>query len=201
MILPPNVSEAHFLEVVEKVVGILSRSFTFGYFDVADIKQQGRLFAIKAMEKYDPSRPLDNFLYTHVKNRLINFRRDKFRRNDPPCHDCHNSIAGETQHADKQYCPKYINWLRLNSAKQNIMNPLDISNICDEREPTTRNESSVVEDIERNELLSLIDMKLSVELRSDYLKMQSGESVPKTRREAVKAAVLEILKDNVECLN
>src|SRR3954453_8942961 len=98
MKLPDNITEADFLAAIEKVVGILASSFAFGYFEVEDIKQQARLFAIEAMKRYDPSRPLDNFLYAHIKNRLINFRRDKFRRNDPPCLSCHMSIQGQTEH-------------------------------------------------------------------------------------------------------
>lgn len=80
------------------------------------------------------------------------------------------------------------------------MNPIDIGNISDTYEPTTRTESSVVEDIETRELLALIDAKLPVELRLTYLQMQAGETVPKTKRIAVEKAVCDIVKDNIECL-
>jgi hypothetical protein len=33
-----------------------------------------------AMDRYDESRPLENFLAVHVKNRLNNFKRDKYYR-------------------------------------------------------------------------------------------------------------------------
>ena len=200
MNLPANVSEADFLTAVDKIANLLASSFTFGFYTVEDIKQQARLFAIQAMDRYDPARPLDNFLYTHIKNRLINFRRDNFRRNDPPCQLCHASLNGDTPHEDKQYCEKYQMWLKRNFTKQNIINPLDLSNICDEHEPNTRVESNVVEQLEREELLALIDMKLSVELRQVYLQMQAGESVPKAKREQVERAVLDILRENSECL-
>ena len=200
MLLPSGVSQEQFLTATEKVVNILASSFTFGYFERDDIKQQARLFAIEAMARYDPSRPLDNFLYSHIRNRLINFRRDKFRRNDPPCLACHNSIPGATIHEDRQYCEKYSAWLKRNASKQNIMNPLDIFNISDEHEPNTRTESDVVDDIAERELLALIDMKLDVELRQVYLQMKSGESVPKAKRQQVEKAILEILQDNIECL-
>lgn len=199
MKLPPNVRESDFLAATEKVVGILAPSFAFGYFEVEDIKQQARMFAIQAMEKYDPSRPLDNFLYTHIKYRLINFRRDKFRRNDPPCQSCRYALEGETLHPDKKYCDRYRAWLKRNGVKQNLMNPLDISNICDEHERTARVESTVVADIEKREILNLIDMHLDVELRQIYLQMQAGESVPKAKREQVERAVLDILQDKVSC--
>ena len=200
MYLPDSISEKVFLAATEKVICVLAHSFAFGPFSVEDIKQQARLFAIQSMDKYDISRPLDNFLYAHVKNRLINFRRDNFRRNDPPCKGCHSSVDGETAHTDKKYCIKYVIWMQRNTVKQNIISPLDISNIDDEDEKNTRRESTVVDDLIKQELLSLIDMRLDVELRSTYLQMQVGENVPKAKREAVEKAVLDIIKDNDECL-
>lgn len=199
MKLPNSVTEQDFLAATEKVISLLAHSFAFGYFEVEDIKQQARLFAIEAMSRYDPTRPLDNFLYAHIKNRLINFRRDKFRRNDPPCVNCHSSLQGETLHTDKKYCDKYLAWLKRNTVKQNVMSPLDISSIVDDNEPTTRLESTVLADLQEREIIMLIDLKLPVELRETYLKMKAGESVPKAKRLQVEQTILEIIGDN-ECL-
>jgi DNA-directed RNA polymerase specialized sigma24 family protein len=197
--LPSNLTEAQVLAAIEKVVNILAPSFRFGYFDIHDIKQEARIFGMQGMEKYDEARPLENFLYSHIKNRLINFKRDKFRRNDPPCPSCHNAIAGATSHEDGQYCDKYITWRDRNLAKQNIMNPLDLSNICDEKESRTRMPSSVVEDVERSELLKRIDDELPVELRATYLQMRDGASVPKPKRLEVERAILNILQGDLVC--
>jgi DNA-directed RNA polymerase specialized sigma24 family protein len=203
MKLPPNVTENDFVVATDKIVNLLAHSFKFGYYEAEDIKQQARLFAIEAMERYDPTRPLDNFLYSHVKNRLINFRRDKFRRNDPPCLDCHNSLPGETRHEDRQYCEKYIIWFKRNATKQNIMNPLDLGNISDEQEANTRVESSVLDDIEIAELKRMIDVKLPIELRTIYLQMldpDTRSSVPKAKRLLVERAIQEIVGESLECL-
>lgn len=199
MRVPTNMTEKQVLQAIDKVVNILGPSFTFGYFDVDDIKQQGRLFAIQAMEKYDEGRPLENFLYSHVKNRLINFKRDKYRRNDPPCQLCHNAIAGKTPHEDGQYCDKYLSWRKRNLSKQNIMNPLDITNISDEKESRTRMESSVLEDVETTEILGIIRERLPIELMSTFLQMKDGVSVPKPKRLEVERAVLAILKGELVC--
>lgn len=199
MKIPTNMTEAQVLCAIKRVVNILSTSFKFGYYDVEDIRQEATIFGIQGMEKYDESRPLENFLYTHIRNRLINFKRDKFRRNDPPCPSCHNAIAGATNHPDKQYCEKYTCWRKRNMSKQNIMNPLDISNISDEKESRTRMPSSVVEDVERSELLKEIDRELPVELRSTYLQMRDGASVPKPKRLEVERAVMMILKGELVC--
>jgi DNA-directed RNA polymerase specialized sigma24 family protein len=193
--IPPNMTEQQVLAVIDKVANLLAHGFTFGYFTVEDIKQEARIAAMSAMDRYDPTRPLDNFLYRHVKNRLINFKRDNFKRNDPPCISCHRSMAGSTEHDDKQYCSKYSSWLKRNVTKQNIMNPLDISNISDEHESRTRSESGVLEDIAQAELLRIIDAALPLELRSAYLQMRDGYSVPKAKRLEVEHAVRLILQN------
>lgn len=193
--VPPNLTEAEVLTAIDNVVNRLARSFRFGYHEVEDMKQEGRLEALRALTRYDNKRPLENFLYIHVKNRFINFKRDKFRRNDPPCKLCHNSVQGHTQHPNGRYCDKYELWHKRNTTKQNIMNPLDISGISDEKEPHTREESTVLSGLEQAELLSLIDSKLPVELRATYLQMKDGVFVSRARRAEVEGAIKEILSE------
>lgn len=199
MRIPPGMTEDQVVAAIDKVVNTLAPRFQFGYFTVEDMKQEGRKFAIIALPKYDEKRPLENFLYSHVKNRFINFKRDKYKRNDAPCKLCHNCADGETGHPDGHYCSKYENWRKRNLSKQNIMNPLDISNISDERETNTRTKSGVLENIEYEELMRQIDDKLPVELRAAYLQMVQGESVPKSKRLEVEQAVLAILEGDILC--
>ena len=40
------------------------------------MKQQAAIFALEGLEKYDNKRPLENFLWTHVRNRLFNYKRE-----------------------------------------------------------------------------------------------------------------------------
>jgi hypothetical protein len=192
MNLPHGKTEAEVLLAIEKAVNILAPSFVFGYFDLDDIKQQGRVYALQALAAggYDPSRPLENFLYAHIRNRYINLRRDKLRRSDAPCLRCH---AGDPCGEDGQTCRRYDDWLARNQAKANILRPLDIEHIADERERRARVASTVCEDAERDELLRRIDEQLPVELRSSYLQMRAGVSIPRARRLVVEAAVKEIL--------
>ncbi len=197
MVIPPGHTEATVLEAIERAVGVLAPSFTFGYFDVDDIRQQGRVFAIEILEKetYDPSRKLENYLYTHIHNRLCNFKRDNFRRNDPPCPPCHRGEWCE----EGGPCSKYSAWKKRNAAKSNLMRPLDIEHVHDEHEPGTRTPSTVEDDVQLQELLRMIDQDLPVELRQSYLQMRAGVSVPKARRLQVEKAVSEILKGEVGC--
>jgi RNA polymerase sigma factor (sigma-70 family) len=193
-IVPEGYSEAEVISEIERIISILAPTFKFGYYDVDDIKQEARIEAWKALARYDPSRPLANFLYTHVRNRLINLKRDKYHRNDPPCKLCHEGRL----HSVTEACGRYKDWCKRNTSKQNIMNPLDLLNISDENEKNTRSESGVLDDIVINELLRRIDEELPVELRSHYLQMRSGMNIPKARRREVEKAILEILNNEVE---
>jgi len=189
MNLPPGYTEQRVLEAIEKAVTILAPSFVFGYYDLDDIKQEARTFGLQCLDKYDVSRPLENFVYTHIRNRLINLRRDKLRRNDAPCEKCHNGTTCNEGH----YCEKYQVWLDRNLAKANIMRPLDLNYISDEGEHKTKLDSTVCEDVEIQELCRLVDEKLPVDLRAAFLQMRAGVSLPKAKRQEVELAVKEIL--------
>lgn len=202
MKIPPGHTEESVLEAIEKVVNVLAPSFVFGYFQLEDIQQQSRLFALKVLEKgkYDPSRPLENFLYTGVYRLLLNLQRDKLKRNEPPCKKCHKGESCEDAY-DGQRCERYNAWVTRNQAKANLLRPLDLNHISDEKERRTRLASSVHEEVEIDEILKRIDVELPVELRSAYLQMRAGVSVPRAKRQQVEAAVKLILGGEVECQN
>lgn len=199
MVIPPGKTEADVLEAIGKAADILAPSFAFGCYDEDDIRQQCFIYAFELLEKgtYDASRPLANYIYTHVRRRLLNFRRDKFRRSDPPCPKCHagtpckDAAAGEV-------CAKYKYWSERNQAKANICNPLALDNVCDERERRTKSPSTAEEDAEIGEMLAIVDRELPVELRQTYLQMRAGVSVPKGKRLQVEQAVKDILRGAIE---
>ena len=192
-------TEAEVLEAIQTAASALTR-FKFGPHDEDDIKQQAALFALQALEddRYDPrpgpdgkpTRPLANFLYTHMRNRLINLKRDQFRRNDPPCRSCHEALPGRTEHADGQYCAKYEAWLKRNISKQNILCPADISDF-----EGGAASQDVVDDVQTSELLRLIDTQMPVSMRADYLRMRDGESLPKVRRLEIEEFVRNIIQE------
>lgn len=173
-------SEA-FVKAVNQVCVLLCKTFSFGYYDEDDIKQEAFIFGLEAMPRYDSSRPLENFLYQHIKNRLINFKRDKFHRNDPPCKKC----ASGDKCNDGEYCNKYATWRSRNATKRSLMQPHSIDDLSPLGQSGDGHDAFFSDD----EILEKIDMNLSVELRSAYLKMKSGNSVPKARREEVLSAI------------
>lgn len=70
------------MATIQLVAQRLARKYSFGYFDEDDIKQEAFIMAMGAMDKYDQSRPLENFLMIHIGNRLKNLKRDKYYRSD-----------------------------------------------------------------------------------------------------------------------
>jgi DNA-directed RNA polymerase specialized sigma subunit len=167
MFIPPGHTEQEVLDIIEKVVDVVSSKFRFGYLDVEDIKQEGALMAIEGMHKFDPNRgyTLDNFLYILVRNGLSNYKRKHYARND-----CEDNPQNEV--------------------KKKIMNTVDI-----EREDLPIEEMGVLGGIEHKELLQVIDNKLPMNLRADYLRMTHNVDVPKNKKFKVRQAVLEILKE------
>ena len=177
------------MRAMDKAIALLAQTFVFGYFDSDDIRQEAYIFGLEALPRYDPSRPLENFLYSHIKNRLINFKRDKYHRTDPPCKIC----AEHGKHPDGSVCTKYAAWKKRNSSKQNLMRPLDIQNLSDENERAVRHCPNIIDETTLTEARNLIDEHLSIELRSIYLRIRAGESVPKAKRVKLENALKEII--------
>ena len=67
-----NVSEEELLSTIDIISKKLAYKFRFGYHEIEDMKQQISIFALEGMANYDHNRPLENFLWTHVRNRLFN---------------------------------------------------------------------------------------------------------------------------------
>lgn len=175
MRVPKGMKKSEVLEVINNICDRYAYKFKFGYFTPEDIRQEAFIIAIDALERYDGRSPLENFLAVHVKNRLNNFKRDKYYRQ--------NKIDKD----DKQQ--------QLNNSKKYLMEPLDITNIRDEHEKNMRSEDEFIDKIANQELLDIIDEHLDVSLRSDYLRVRDGTYVPKPRREQIIREVIEILKD------
>lgn len=195
----PNLSEAEIVDSIYRVVNQLASRFRFGYHSIEDMKQEGAKFAIEAINSgsYDASRPLENFLYTHLRNRFINFKRDKYIRNEPPCKTCifYDPTFKKSTNAcgafvDKGDCQKLTDWQVRNSVKKSLMRPLDVSLVSDDSIETADNNSM---DMDFDELKDKINIGLPADLRTDYLRLLAGQNLPKLRKQRVREAVMEIL--------
>lgn len=68
------------LEIITRVATRLAPKYVFGHYDREDIEQEAILMGFDALKRYDGIRPLENFIYTHISNRLKTFKRDKYFR-------------------------------------------------------------------------------------------------------------------------
>lgn len=73
-------TETQVLETIQIVTNRLKSRFTFKYYDEDDISQESFLICISALERYDGKRPLENFLYVNLRNRLKSFIRDNYKK-------------------------------------------------------------------------------------------------------------------------
>lgn len=85
-------------------------------------------------------------------------------------------------------CEKYATWQKNNVTRQNLVNfaPSEAS-------ASSASKISVENDASYNDTLSLIDELLPGELRSDYLRLRAGVTIPTTRRDKVRLAIADIL--------
>lgn len=196
--LPNGVSEAEFLTVLDNISKRLSHKFRFGYHDLDDMKQQAAIFAMEGLEKYDNSRPLENFLWTHVRNRLFNYKRNNYQRPDKPCLTCplfdksfQNSTSQCLKFQNKSDCEPYRSWASRNDAKKNIMQPTYI-------EPETHGNSLHTNDftklVQNQEIIKFLDENIQHEFRESYLKLKHDIKIPKQQLIKLQKHVLELME-------
>lgn len=196
-----GVLEADFLAVLDNISKRLANKFKFGYHDLDDMKQQAAIFALEGLEKYDHSRPLENFLWTHVRNRLFNYKRNNYQRPDKPCLTCplfdkayKCSINQCSKYEDKAECELYASWSSRNDSKKNIMKPSYIND-------NTNIHSSLIKDelintIQNSEIVKFLDHHIQTEFRECYLKLKHGLKIPKQQLNKLQQHITETLKEH-----
>jgi len=193
------------MEIINQVINTMAASFRFGFYDLDDIKQEARQEAIKAIrDKYDCKRPLKNFLYVHLRRRLLNLRRDKFSRKEPPCLKCpeFDKHYKETDNQckaflNKMHCQPFEVYTIRNTAKENIVKPVDIDAIS-ETERNICKHYQMEDGIESREIFDKLDQEMPLDMRPDYLKLKGGLKLPKSKRDKVMAKIREILNVQIE---
>jgi DNA-directed RNA polymerase specialized sigma24 family protein len=197
-----KVNENELLKVIDIISKKLAYKFKFGYHDIEDMKQQIWIFALEGLNNYDHKRPLENFLWTHVRNRLFNYKRDNYQRPDKPCLTCPlydpkllNSYSGCKQYENKNDCDLYSIWIKRNDTKKNLMYLTTIEEIKDYASFFFCNTS---ENADNNEILQILDEKLNDDYRIIYLKLKTGTKVSKSDQEKLTAKIKQILQDHYE---
>jgi len=202
--IPKGKTEDEVMVIIDKVANRLARKFRFGYHTIDDMKQQARLVAWEGLDLYDNVRPLENFLWTHVRNRLFNFKRDNSTRPDLPClkcpldaydQHCAKSHNGCTAFEDKSECEVHERWFRRNERKNNILNPIGFVSVIDEHEDNMKVHSDLDQELDMKEFFKLVEGSISLDLKADLIRLRNGITIPKPRREKVYVAIRVILEE------
>lgn len=198
-----TVDENEFLRVIDVISKKLGYKFKFGYHDFDDMKQQISIFALEGLKNYDHKRPLENFLWTHVRNRLFNYKRDNYQRPNKPCLSCplydphcKKSISGCEDYSNKEDCSLYSSWLNRNNTKKNLMHLTTIDEIKDYSNAFSSDESLLTNNIASNEIFNLLETHLTGEYRTLYLKVKSGAKINKGDMDKLTLKLKEILKNH-----
>ena len=200
---PPGRTEGEVLAAIDRVADLLAASFAFAYHDPEDMRQESARLALEllASGRYDPARPLANFVYAHVRNRLGNLRRDQYRRNDPPCRHCHAKVTGDDDGVPatpdcpaRGFCPRYAAWHARNVSKANVCSPLALAGQAGDhgRGPSPRaRPADPAEEAEAADSAAAIEARLPSRHKGSLVKMLAGEPVGKASRAAVRRAARE----------
>lgn len=199
--LPNGVSEQEFLTVLDNISKRLGHKFKFGYHSFDDMKQQAAIFALEGLQKYDKSRPLENFLWTHVRNRLFNYKRDNYQRPDKPCltcplYDphCKKSTSQCEDFHNKEDCDLYSSWSLRNNNKKNIMKPIGIEDLKENYKHS--NNHDIVDTIFNQQIIDLLDQHIPAQHRETYLRLKYGEKVYKSDMNKLYIIIQQILTDH-----
>lgn len=187
--LPLGVTEAQLIDAMARITRLLANSFVFGYFTKEDIEQECWVTVLEeALPKYDASRPLGPFLFTHCRNRLSNFRRKHYMRNDPPCKLCHS--GRHEDHPDGQICEPYRLWRKRNDSKASAARPAELSTDSNHLAVESVAEAAAME----SELLEIIDAGLPAKLRGAWLRVRAGQRISRGARDELGEALAPLLE-------
>jgi len=197
-----TVDEKTLLNVIDIITKKLAYKFKFGYHDIEDMRQQISIFAIEGLKNYDHKRPLENFLWTHVRNRLFNYKRDNYQRPDRPCLTCplydpynKESLSGCKKFKNKNDCDLYASWEKRNSSKKNLMHLTTIDEVKNYSNvfQDSKNEEPLLNELENQEIINILEENLIDSYRSIYLRLKSGGKVSKMEKNKLCNKIKEII--------
>ena len=192
--LANGVTEEEFLRVLDNISKRLGHKFKFGYHSYEDMKQQAAIFALEGLEKYDNSRPLENFLWIHIRNRLYNLKRNNYCRPEKPCDNCpYNAYIKKNDECSKyssmKECSIYLKWFKRNQTKKNLMSTKS-SDL-----PILEDKKHINDEIFSKEIYNIVDSSIPISLREDWIRFVNKINISKNKRKILMKHIYQILKD------
>lgn len=201
MHVPPGMTEEQVTTSIMRAVAGLADQFKFGYFDGTDMEQEGFIFGMECLPAFDPNHEskcsLESFVRNHVRRRFLNLRRNKLRRNAPPCLNCplfNPDLKSECEDfEDKNECSKWAGWNKRNMAKSSLMEACDVSKV-------SHSMSDGMDDTEQSllsaELFDYVSKRIPLSLRADYRRFVEGAKLNKARETAVLDEIRNIIRES-----
>lgn len=181
--------------IINYVLDHLAPKYRFGYNTTEDMVQYGWEFASALMggSGYDGNRPLENYVYTHVKRRFLNLQRDRFFRNQPPCIKCplYNKVLPSMCEgfAERSDCDKFRAWESSASDRKSLAGDHKyIDYDC-----VDGRTSQPVDGASYNELAARVESLLPENLYTPYVRLRDGGDVSESDRAEVLAFVTGVL--------
>lgn len=155
-------------ETILKVIDRIAPKYVFGYYELDDIKQESYIICLEGLQKYDKTRPFENFISKHLSNRLKTLIRDKYSR---------SNIESE-KHG------------QLNQSKKNLM---DLKS--NEGQPKMC-EDNTLEKMLTEEAMETLMRELPPSMRNNFYRLANGVSIQSAKKTALFNKVKEILGED-----
>ena len=182
--------EEELIRIVDKIANRFASTFKFGYHEIEDMKQQAWQVALEGLKDYDGKRPLENFLWTHVRNRLYNFKRDNYFRPEKPCDRCPLLVNDQcTQFKDRLECDLYSRWDKRTEKRKSLMTAV-------EHTDTKYSENDIIKQLDEKHLFETVDYNMPVELREYWIRFIHNLKLNKQKKEQVLLEITLILKEH-----
>jgi DNA-directed RNA polymerase specialized sigma24 family protein len=150
------------------VIDRIAPKYTFGYYDVDDIKQESYIICLEALSKYDQNRPFENFISKHLSNRLKTLIRDKYSRSniDSPKHE------------------------KLNQNKKNLMD------LKSSEGQLKIFEDNIIDRMSNDEAIEILMRELPPSMRNNFYRLANGVSIQSAKKQALFDKIKEILGED-----
>lgn len=187
--LPDGITSEQLVEIMKRVVSGYGNKFRFTIQECEDIEQRAWELALEALakNKYDPAKAdLEHFLRVHVRNRLINDKRDLYIRNDSPCKSCPLNAFIDlkcTAYEDPlMECEWFGPWEKRNQSRKYIAHPIPLDNVDPIGEQRMEYRHLPFEDLESNEVWSILEESIPTGIESLYWAWKTGYEPGRKRK-------------------
>lgn len=175
-------AEVH--DALAEVARVLGGKLAFGAWapdDIAGEVWAEGLEVLSVPDRYDPTRPIGNFLYVHCKRRIHNLKRKHHYRAARPCKCC------SPDSPPVEPCERFVVWKRLNESRYNLSRPVE--EIAEPLAPGT----SVLDEVIAREMVEVLARDLPEPFKGDFRRALAGERFQGDRLHALQDEVAHLL--------